>query len=301
MGHIPAGMEMFPAADIQQLVYIKKVIDECDYYVLIMGARYGSLDQEGVSFTEREYDYAISSGKTVLAFIHKNMDDIARGKTDKDEEKYRKLLAFREKVASGRLVLFWSNPDELAAQAILSLTKAFSTNPQIGWVRADTVPSEATMADVLRYREENDKLKGQLKSLQSAITPKFADAADLSASCVLNYTYMTNNGQRTGKTTITYSEVLRLVAPALHTPATLSAAVQAVRSGLIERYSAPSRSLSLTVANVQDALLHLVATGHVHMWASKTIDNSQNITGYQLTPLGTKAWQEMSYAKSGGA
>jgi hypothetical protein len=101
MGHIPAGMEMFPAADLQQLTYIQKVIDECDYYVLIVGARYGSLDPEGVSFTEREYDYAVSTGKTVLAFLHANMDEIPLGKTDKDTAKFDRLLEFKEKVGSG--------------------------------------------------------------------------------------------------------------------------------------------------------------------------------------------------------
>jgi Domain of unknown function (DUF4062) len=52
MGHIPAGMEIFPAADVEQFAYIKKVIDECDYYILIVGGRYGSVDAAGVSFTE---------------------------------------------------------------------------------------------------------------------------------------------------------------------------------------------------------------------------------------------------------
>jgi hypothetical protein len=70
LGHVPAGMELFPAADTEQLTYIKKVIDQCDYYVLIMGGRYGSMDNAGVSFTEREYDYAVDMGKIVLAFPH---------------------------------------------------------------------------------------------------------------------------------------------------------------------------------------------------------------------------------------
>ncbi|MGO7550591.1 DUF4062 domain-containing protein, partial [Rhizobium leguminosarum] len=48
LNHIPAGMELFPAADVEQLDYIKKVIDDCDYYLLIVGGRYGSLDADGV-------------------------------------------------------------------------------------------------------------------------------------------------------------------------------------------------------------------------------------------------------------
>ena len=62
MDCIPAGMELFPAADEEQWQFIKRVIDDCDYYVMIIGGRYGSLTPEGISYTEQEYDYAISIG-----------------------------------------------------------------------------------------------------------------------------------------------------------------------------------------------------------------------------------------------
>jgi hypothetical protein len=65
---IPAGMELFPAQDEEQLEFIKRVIDDCDYYLLIIGGRYGSTTAEGVSYTEQEYDYAISRG-LILVFL----------------------------------------------------------------------------------------------------------------------------------------------------------------------------------------------------------------------------------------
>ena len=34
MDCIPAGMELFPAADEEQWLFIRKVIDDCDYYLL---------------------------------------------------------------------------------------------------------------------------------------------------------------------------------------------------------------------------------------------------------------------------
>lgn len=46
MGHIPVGMEYFPASNKTQWEIIKKLIDECDYYVLIIGGRYGSIEKE---------------------------------------------------------------------------------------------------------------------------------------------------------------------------------------------------------------------------------------------------------------
>ena len=68
MDCIPAGMELFPAADEEQWAFIKRVIDDCDYYILMIGGRYGSITNEGISYTEKEYDYAISIGLRVLAF-----------------------------------------------------------------------------------------------------------------------------------------------------------------------------------------------------------------------------------------
>lgn len=55
---IPAGMDAFVAADTEQFEVIKKVIDLRDYYVLIIGKRYGSVHPDtGKSYTEMEYDY----------------------------------------------------------------------------------------------------------------------------------------------------------------------------------------------------------------------------------------------------
>lgn len=125
LGHIPSGMEIFPAADIEQFRYIKKVIDECDYYVLIIGARYGSMDAAGVSFTEKEYDYAVEQKKTVLAFIHGDPGSIAVAKADTDPALAAKLTAFREKVSTGRLVQYWKTTEELKYRVTVALAKAF--------------------------------------------------------------------------------------------------------------------------------------------------------------------------------
>jgi hypothetical protein len=45
---------------------IKKVIDDSDYYIVILGGRYGSVGEDGVSYTEREYRYALSIGKPII-------------------------------------------------------------------------------------------------------------------------------------------------------------------------------------------------------------------------------------------
>lgn len=297
MGHIPAGMEMFPAADVEQLTYIKKVIDECDYYVLIIGARYGSLDAEGVSYTEREYDYAVASGKTVLVFVHKDIDQIPLGKTDKNDQKREKLTNFIQKASTGRLIQTWTTATELRANAIVSLQKAFSEMPQTGWVRADTIATSTAMADIIRYREEIDRLREQLASAQQSLSPRFSDAADLSAKVNFHYSYYFNRATRDSYKELSLEDFFRCIAADLHTPKTIGGAKTAFEAALKQRHGVSGSSVAARKSEVQDALMHLVATGHIKMYVTQTVDKTQNVTAFQLTPLGTKFWQELSYIK----
>lgn len=51
MYQIPIGMEMFSADDEEQWEIIKETIDSSDYYIIIIGHKYGSLTKEGISYT----------------------------------------------------------------------------------------------------------------------------------------------------------------------------------------------------------------------------------------------------------
>ena len=66
MGHIPVGMEMFSAADEEQWKIITRQIDQSDYYVVIVAHRYGSVTSEGLSYTEKEYDYAVQRRNMIM-------------------------------------------------------------------------------------------------------------------------------------------------------------------------------------------------------------------------------------------
>ncbi len=111
--HIPIGMEMFNAGDEEQWEVIKKTIDVSDYYVLIIGHRYGSLTDEGISYTEKEYRYAKEKGIPIHVFIRK--DDVATKPDEREEntDSILKLKAFREEAKTGRIVDFWEHISEL--------------------------------------------------------------------------------------------------------------------------------------------------------------------------------------------
>jgi hypothetical protein len=166
MNCIPAGMELFPAADDEQFEFIKKVIDNCDYYVLIVGGRYGSLSADGVSYTEKEYEYAVNKGVRVLSFLHKEPNKIEVGKAESKPELAEKLSHFREKVSGNRLVEYWSNSDELAAKVVLAVQNAISTYPAIGWVRANQVAGEDSAKQILEMKTTIESLQKQLGAIE---------------------------------------------------------------------------------------------------------------------------------------
>jgi len=136
---IPVGMEQFPASEMSQMEYIKKMIDDCDYYILILGGRYGSLDDDdGIGFTEKEYDYAISKGIPVMSFVFNNPDILQSKYMEKDDSGKEKYYAFRKKVCTGRLVRFHSDIGTLRANIVTSIHHCINDYPATGWIRGDS-------------------------------------------------------------------------------------------------------------------------------------------------------------------
>lgn len=162
LGHIPVGMELFQAGDEIQWDYIKKRILECDYYIVILGERYGSVGPEGKSYTQMEYEFAVANGVPVAAFpLHQE----ARKKWPKDRvewERREAVEAFR-KLCESRMAKHWRNADELGARVVTALVEMTNTSPRVGWVRADSVATEAALNEIAKLSEERRALQEQVE------------------------------------------------------------------------------------------------------------------------------------------
>jgi Domain of unknown function (DUF4062) len=219
MDCIPAGMEIFPAADEEQWEFIKRVVDDCDYYIVIIGGRYGTLTPEGISYTEKEYDYAISIGLKVLAFVHESPEDIPVAKSDIEPYLREKLAEFRDKVCQGRLVKFWKRAEELPGLVALSLSKTIKIYPAIGWVRADNVSNDELLSDINALRKSNDNLRSALIKLQEDTAepePELATLDDM-VEVTINWKDYEDGRYRpkTKKQSISWSELFARIAPDL--------------------------------------------------------------------------------------
>lgn len=155
LGCFPAGMEFFPADNIQSWEHVTQIIDDSDFYILIIGGRYGSIDEDGLSFTEREYNYAKTHSKHILAFLHAEPGDIPAKFSEITPRLRKRLDAFRSKVRSEYLCRMWRHPDELATQVTLAVTHALRTTTASGWVRGSTDirPVSRSAFHVVRHRE----------------------------------------------------------------------------------------------------------------------------------------------------
>ena len=168
---MPAGMELFPAANDTQWEWIKKVIDESDYYIVIVGGRYGTVSKEtGQSYTEMEYRYALETGKPVIGFLHEDPSKILAKYVEQSSTMQRKLESFRDLVKS-KLCKFYSSPSDLGSKVSRSITQLRKQYEAVGWVRADLLPDESATDEILKLRKRVEELEQQLESARVE-TPK---------------------------------------------------------------------------------------------------------------------------------
>jgi hypothetical protein len=215
MDCIPAGMELFPAADEEQWRFIQRVIDDCDYYLLIIGGRYGSLTEDGMSYTEREFDYAVTRGLHVVALLHERPDEITVRKSDIDPALRAKLATFRNKVATGRLVKFWNSTGELPGMVALSLQKAMKTYPAVGWVRADRVANVDALTELNELRKKNAEVEKELVASRATAAAPALELAPLSDPLVVRGHLVFGNARKDWAATVTWEDIFGLVAPRL--------------------------------------------------------------------------------------
>lgn len=171
MYHIPIGMEMFSAEDEDQWEIIRRTIEVSDYYVLVLGLRYGSKTSEGVSFTQKEYEYALEKNIPILAFVMKDTVALSKDKRDDDLSEVNK---FRELVLSNsKMAQFWETKDQLIKSVSISLMKQIMQKPGIGWVRGDNARAEEALSKELTVlSKENRELREKVTELESKISSK---------------------------------------------------------------------------------------------------------------------------------
>lgn len=185
---IPAGMENFVATDDEQFNVIKKVIDVCDYYILILGKRYGSVNEKtGLSYTEMEYNYAIDKGIPVLVFALDDSVVLDDDKIEKDDIKKGKLAEFKSKAMVNRLASIWRDQSDLMGKVAIAIMQAKSEIKRPGWHRGNDEEKERLLKEIEFLRKENEELKNMTLNVSIGQENKL-DSEFYGKEIVLHYT-----------------------------------------------------------------------------------------------------------------
>jgi hypothetical protein len=226
MGHFPVGMEMFSAADEEQWNIIARQIEQSDYYVVLCAHRYGSI-VDGVSYTEKEFDYAVKCGVPVLGFIVDDTVNWAPEFIDHDDGLRAALTAFKEKLRR-KPVGTWTTPEHLYGLVSIALGKTFAAQPRPGWVRATETVGPEVLVELSRLSTENASLKRNVDELRAsaeeASNPQKIWDILRNNRVSVRMRYRAGDWETVGETTLL--ELFRLLAPEMAVEKTVASAAR---------------------------------------------------------------------------
>ncbi|MDY0134941.1 MAG: DUF4062 domain-containing protein [Atribacterota bacterium] len=302
MDCIPAGMELFPAADEEQWEFIKKVIDDCDYYLLVIGGRYGSTTDDGISYTEKEFDYAVEQGLKVVALVHGAPDNIPFGKSETDPELREKLFTFKDKVMTGRLVKFWQSASELPGLVALSLTKTIKMYPAVGWVRANHAASEDILSDINQLRKQNAELQNTVNELGSQQTSTIEGIADIDSEFTVHGSYYnrrhgsSSSNKYSFSSTITWRDLFALISPYLVENPNDGLVKSKLAASLLDREGKSGSTIGINDQEFKTVTIQLEAYGLITTSYNKTTSGGMALF-WRLTKKGKQLMIESRVIK----
>lgn len=278
---IPVGMELFPAADDDQWTLIKGLISDCDYYVLIVAGRYGSIDKRtGESYTQMEYEFAVEQGIPVISFVHKEPGNIPASNTESTDDGKAKLRKFIELVEN-KMCQFWSSPEDLGSKVSRSLVKLIKAKPRVGWIKADEISSTESYKEILSLKKENDELKARIESIENN-PPVGSDKLEQGED---EFKVHFNEGWSSFSQSlnITWNEIIRILGPCM-----INGSSEEVMKNVLIEFALQKRSSGIGKINSEDfytIVIQLVSLGIItkskrRLNSSKTANACWELTAY---------------------
>lgn len=274
---IPAGMELFPASDETAWEVIKRVIDGCDYYVVVVGGRYGSVDADGISYTEREYDYAVKLGMPVLGFVHEEPEQIPAGKSELGQEAQQRLAEFRKKVM-GRVCKSYKNADDLGGKVSRAMIQAIKLDPREGWVRGRFASSPERINEL---RARIDELERQLEDAR--IRPPVEAEGLAQGEDPMGFSYALHGTWKKFETT--WDEVIDYLGPLMLSEADEAQLKTALRQRIAAGEGVEPVYIRLSEDDFQTIKVQLLALGLIKQ-SDRKRTVADKATYWTLTPFG---------------
>ena len=297
-GYVAEGMEIFPASSQQQFEFIKRIIDRCDYYILIIGGRYGSIYDEDRSYTRAEFEYAQSRGIPTLSLLRKSLDQLSDDKQEHDPELRDKLFEFREFVETTSLVDYWDTPDEAGMKAIAALSQEVIANPGIGWIRGDSAAGADVLAELNELRKANAALKSEIESqsMSGSVRSVAHDVAGLDdVYLYIGELSSSRYANRAVNENFTWRQVLSIIGPEYRTHSNVIGAHNSLK-----RYFKRTVGDSYNLTYDKDTLVKILMQFEVlGLMVAKELPLQNGGSGlfYKLTNVGLAALLESAASK----
>lgn len=291
---IPAGMELFPATDEDAWSLIKEVIDGCDYYVLILGGKYGSTNGEDIGYTEMEFDYAVFKGKPIVCFLHENIDNLPSNKVESADSGKFKLECFRKK-AQGKHCKFWSNAHDLGGKVSRSLIQLKKKHPSDGWIPGRYAADQKMLAEMEKMRSRIAELEYIELVTKDIPPPNFNDLKGGDDKFIVNYELFVDEQLQKSDfdLEVTWDNIFSYCGAALSGECTSQELAEKMKLAFwhaiptgIERYNKYSKFPLYYVCEDQ-IRVQLQALGLIESGSKKRAVSDTN-TYWKLTPFGEK-------------
>lgn len=143
---LPIGMEHFTVSSSGNFSELAALIDDSDFFVLLLGRYYGSCDKDGVSWTEHEYKYARKKKKPILAIICDDLISNFDKAPESLSEQEQKQVEFGKRVEFAQKM----SPEFGIEKIMRQFFSGYNYSKCAGWRRIDL-----TDEDLAEWRRKN--------------------------------------------------------------------------------------------------------------------------------------------------
>jgi hypothetical protein len=191
---------------------------------------------------------------------------------DSTPDKIQKLKQFVEKISVRRLINPWSDRESLKSKVIISLSKAFSDFPRVGWVRADAAANEEILSQVVSLRNEIDVLGAENARLKAQLIPIVSNLAPLTSTYKIRFRQYGGAPTPTGvddrDLKFPWDQIFATVGPAFFKPASDANIARSIESLLAERFPV-AEHFFVYASCVATIKIQLMALGFLEIYEAK--------------------------------
>jgi hypothetical protein len=198
----------------------------------------------------------------------------------------------------------WTSRETLRADVIVSLSKAFTETPAVGWIRGDAVASEALLSQMNALRNEIDVLRGENETLRRNAAPMLDNLAGLDEKFAIRYSWETYSQyhRRTevshAQLELTWTQIFCAYGPTLIRPSSPGLLPFALQQYGRDHSLLKNSTVTFAESDLNTIKIHLTALNLIAAYAAEAAGNSGVSEFISLTDSGKARLTELMAVRS---